>query len=63
MKCDQMDELFQAIKECFYKETGKNLPIYGVPKAQIESFATTKQDINKGDVKLPDESFKLSTED
>ena len=35
MKCDQMDELFQAIKECYFKETGKNLPIYGVPKAHI----------------------------
>ena len=35
--CEKIDELFEKIKECYFKETDKNLPIYGVP-GKVENY-------------------------
>ena len=44
ISCEKLDELFEKVKECYFKETDKNLPIYGVP-GKVENYRTTKKDI------------------
>ena len=63
IQCDKIDELFEKVKECYFKETQKNLPIYGVP-GKVENYRTTKRDIQKGtDKRIPDQQYRLTAED
>ena len=60
--CEHRDELFDAIKECFFNLMNENLPIYGVP-GKLKEYATSKKDIKAGNERLPPDSYKLVDED
>ena len=59
--CEERDELFEALKQCYFNIMNANLPIYGVP-TKLKEFATSKKDIKAGTERLPPESYILAQE-
>ena len=51
-ECDNREELFECLKQVFYLETGKNLPVYGV-EGNLREFETSKDETAKGIQNLP----------
>ena len=60
--CEKREELFDALKECYFQLMNENLPIFGVP-GKVAEFATSKKDIEKGIEKQPPDSYRLRNED
>ena len=60
--CEKREELFNALKECWFNLMNENLPIYGVP-GNVKQFATGKKDIKQGVEKQPPASYLLRNED
>lgn len=59
--CEERDELFEALKQCYFNIMNANLPIYGVP-TKLKEFATSKKDIKAGTERLPPEHYILAQE-
>jgi len=59
---DKREELFDALKECYFNLMNDNLPIYGVP-GKVKEFSTSKKDIKAGLEKEPPASYRLRNED
>ena len=59
------DEVFDALKACYYYQTKKNLPVYGIPTqskgftGKMKDFAQSKKDYEKGRVKIPGKNYRL----
>eukprot|EP01022_Parablepharisma_sp_SALTPOND_P014116 TRINITY_DN18_c0_g1_i1.p1 TRINITY_DN18_c0_g1~~TRINITY_DN18_c0_g1_i1.p1 ORF type:complete len:414 (+),score=45.96 TRINITY_DN18_c0_g1_i1:323-1564(+) len=56
------EEIVQVLKEVYLQNTGKNLPIYGVPGQNLKEFVTSKSDRKKNICKVPEEKFRLVSE-
>lgn len=59
---DYRKEIFEAIKYVFWKATGVNLPVYGVPD-KLKEYHTSKKDIQNGIEVNPQENFRMTSED
>ena len=44
----QRQQLFNALKEVFFNDNNKNLPVYGVPDASLKDYFTSKKDVENG---------------
>lgn len=60
---EQRDEIFKALKYVYHKETGKNLPIYGVNYPSLKNFETSKKHMKAGVFILPPDVFRIRSED
>ena len=57
------DEVFDALKACFYYQTKEQLPIFALPEnLKIKDFARTKKDAQKAISKLPPKHYRVYTE-
>lgn len=43
----------------YYKLTSKNLPIYGVKIKNLKEYTTSKSDLKKGIIKIPNEIYRI----
>ena len=59
--CVERDELFDALKECWFNIMNANLPIYGVP-GKLKEYATSKKDVKANNQRTPPDSYKLEDE-
>jgi hypothetical protein len=55
-KLKMRDEIFSVIKQVYAKQTGKNLPIYGVTDNDLKEYHTVKADVKKGICRIPQEA-------
>jgi len=55
-------EIINTLKELYLKIYGKNLPIYGIQKQALSDYVMGKDDRKKGIHKIPDESFRIISE-
>jgi hypothetical protein len=59
---DFRNEIFDAVKYSFWKSSGMNLPVYGVPD-KVKEYHTSKKDISNGIEINPNENYRLLDED
>ena len=58
----QISSIFDACKHTYYKMTGANLPVYGVPNT-LKEFGTSKKDNAAGLNVIPTAQYRLKSED
>ena len=61
-KSARRDEIFDAIKVCYFNTMNKNLPIYGV-STSLDRYITSKKESKNGITKVPPSKFQLIEED
>ena len=59
--CEERDELFEALKQCYFNFMNCSLLIFVVP-SKLKEFATSKKDIKAGTERLPPDSYVLPSE-
>ncbi len=59
---EHMEEIIQILKEIHLKYHNKILPLYGVPEPTLQNYVTTKADRKKNIFKIPDEKFRIPSE-
>jgi tRNA A-37 threonylcarbamoyl transferase component Bud32 len=60
---DQRENIIKTISERYAIITGKNLPLYGVPHLYLKDFVTSKSDIKKNFIRIPEEGFRIREQD
>eukprot|EP00826_Nyctotherus_ovalis_P049568 TRINITY_DN6004_c0_g3_i4.p1 TRINITY_DN6004_c0_g3~~TRINITY_DN6004_c0_g3_i4.p1 ORF type:complete len:448 (+),score=149.48 TRINITY_DN6004_c0_g3_i4:144-1487(+) len=56
---EQREDIISIIKSAYAAIMNKNLPIYGVPHLYLKDFVTSKSDIKKNIIRIPEEGFKI----
>ena len=59
---DFRKEIFEALKNTFWKTNGINLPVFGV-NDKLKDYATTKKDISNGYEVKQDDNNRIRSED
>lgn len=59
---DFRKEIFEALKNTYWKTNGLNLPVYGI-NDKLKDYATTKKDISNGYEVKQNDKYRIRSED